>query len=70
MYSQLTSLEASWTGQAASAFQNVVGDCRIRQQRVEESLAAINQALASRRAAVRRRGAAERQTLFRLAVAS
>lgn len=47
MYAQLTNLEASWTGQAASAFQNVVGDWRITQQRVEESLAAINQALAT-----------------------
>ncbi len=45
MYSQLTALESSWTGQAATAFQGVVGDWRITQQRVEESLAAINQAL-------------------------
>jgi early secretory antigenic target protein ESAT-6 len=47
MYSQLSNLEASWSGQAASAFQGVVGDWRITQQRVEESLATINQALAT-----------------------
>lgn len=47
MYSHLTSLESSWSGQAATAFQGVVGDWRITQQRVEESLATIQQALAT-----------------------
>jgi early secretory antigenic target protein ESAT-6 len=47
MYSQLNSLESSWSGQASSAFQGIVGDWRITQQRVEESLAAIQQALAT-----------------------
>jgi early secretory antigenic target protein ESAT-6 len=42
---QLTSLQSSWSGQAASAFQGVITDWRATQQRVEEGLAAINQAL-------------------------
>lgn len=42
---QLTNLQGSWTGQASTAFQSVVADWRATQQRVEESLAAINQAL-------------------------
>ena len=45
LYSQLTSLEGSWTGQAASAFQAIVTDWRATQQRVEESLAGISHAL-------------------------
>lgn len=45
LYGQLTSLQASWSGQAATAFQAVVTDWRATQQRVEESLAAINHAL-------------------------
>jgi WXG100 family type VII secretion target len=43
---QLTSLQGSWTGTAATAFQSVVVDWHATQRRVEESLAAINQALA------------------------
>ena len=43
--SQLTSLEGSWTGQAAVAFQSVVAEWRATQQRIEENLAALNQAL-------------------------
>jgi 6 kDa early secretory antigenic target len=43
---QLTGLDGSWSGVAASAFQGVVGDWRATQARVEESLSAINQALA------------------------
>ena len=43
---QLTSLQGSWSGQAATAFQAVVGDWRATQQRVEESLGTINTALA------------------------
>jgi 6 kDa early secretory antigenic target len=45
MYAQLTNLQGSWSGQAATAFQAVVTDWRATQQRVEESLAAINRAL-------------------------
>ncbi|MCU1577552.1 MAG: family type secretion target [Leifsonia sp.] len=45
LHGQLTSLQGSWSGQAASAFQGVITDWRATQQRVEESLAAINQAL-------------------------
>ena len=45
MYAQLTNLQGSWSGQAATAFQSVVSDWRATQQRVEESLAAINRAL-------------------------
>jgi early secretory antigenic target protein ESAT-6 len=46
MHGQLTSLEGSWSGQAAVAFQAVVADWRSTQSRVEESLASITQALA------------------------
>ncbi|MBG6056475.1 WXG100 family type VII secretion target [Salinibacterium sp. CAN_S4] len=42
---QLTNLQSSWTGQAASAFSGVVAEWKTTQQRVEENLAAINQAL-------------------------
>lgn len=42
---QLANLQTSWTGQAASAFGGVVSDWKLTQQRVEENLAAINQAL-------------------------
>jgi len=45
LHSQLTSLEGSWSGQAASAFQAIVTDWRATQQRVEESLAGISHAL-------------------------
>jgi early secretory antigenic target protein ESAT-6 len=45
MHGQLSSLEGSWTGQAAVAFQGVVVEWRTTQARVEESLASINQAL-------------------------
>jgi early secretory antigenic target protein ESAT-6 len=45
LHGQLTSLQGSWTGQAASAFAGVITDWKGTQQRVEESLAAINQAL-------------------------
>ena len=43
--SQLVNLEGSWTGQAAMAFQSIVGDWTATQQRVEQSLAAIGNAL-------------------------
>ncbi len=45
LHGQLTNLQGSWTGQAATAFHAVVTDWKATQQRVEESLAAINQAL-------------------------
>ncbi|WP_213816754.1 WXG100 family type VII secretion target [Glaciihabitans sp. dw_435] len=45
LYGQLLNLHGSWTGQAATAFQSVATEWRATQQRVEESLAAINQAL-------------------------
>jgi len=45
LHSQLTNLQASWTGQASTAFSGVVADWKVTQQRVEENLAAINQAL-------------------------
>ena len=46
LHGQLLNLQDSWTGIAASAFQNVVADWKSTQQRVEESLAAISAALA------------------------
>lgn len=45
LHGQLTQLQSSWTGEAATAFSGVVADWRATQQRVEENLAAINQAL-------------------------
>lgn len=42
---QLTSLQSSWTGQAAAGFQTVVGDWKATQARVDESLALISTAL-------------------------
>lgn len=45
LLTQLTNLESSWSGQAATAFQGVIADWRATQQRVEESLEGINQAL-------------------------
>ncbi len=45
MRGQLASLQSSWTGEAALAFQAVVADWNATQLRVEESLTAINGAL-------------------------
>jgi early secretory antigenic target protein ESAT-6 len=45
LHGQLVSLQDSWSGQAASAFQAVVNDWKSTQQRVEESLNAISRAL-------------------------
>lgn len=45
LHGQLTNLQGSWSGQAATAFAGVIADWKTTQQRVEESLAAINQAL-------------------------
>jgi early secretory antigenic target protein ESAT-6 len=45
MYNQLTALQSSWTGGASAAFQTVVTDWKTTQQRVEEALTTINNAL-------------------------
>lgn len=45
LHGQLTNLQSSWTGGAATAFQTVVTDWNATQKRVEESLTAINTAL-------------------------
>ena len=45
LHGQLTELQGSWTGTASAAFQGVVAEWRSTQQRVEESLTAINTAL-------------------------
>lgn len=45
LHGQLTNLQSSWTGQASTAFSGVVAEWKTTQQRVEENLAAINQAL-------------------------
>lgn len=42
---QLANLQSSWTGQAASAFQSVFAEWRATEQRVQENLAALGQAL-------------------------
>ena len=44
---QLVSLQESWSGAAATAFQGVVSDWRATQVRVEQNMTAINQALAA-----------------------
>lgn len=45
LHGQLTNLQSTWSGTAATAFQTVVNDWKATQQRVEDSLASINQAL-------------------------
>lgn len=45
LHAQLTQLQSSWTGQAATAFGGVVSEWSSTQHRVEQNLAAINQAL-------------------------
>jgi len=45
LHGQLLSLQGSWSGQAANAFQSVVTEWKATQQRVEESLDAISRAL-------------------------
>jgi WXG100 family type VII secretion target len=42
---QLTGLQGSWSGQAAVAFQGVVGSWRATQLHVEEELTSLNHAL-------------------------
>jgi len=46
LLAQLTGLEGSWSGTAASAFQGIVGEWRTTQAHVEQSLDAITQATA------------------------
>jgi WXG100 family type VII secretion target len=45
LLSQLVNLQASWSGQASTAFQAVVTEWRATQQHVAEAMASINLAL-------------------------
>ncbi|MCU1545811.1 MAG: hypothetical protein JWP30_911 [Homoserinimonas sp.] len=45
LHGQLLSVQSSWTGQAATLFQGVVTDWWTTEQRVEQTLAALVQAL-------------------------
>lgn len=45
LVAQLTGLQSSWTGQAATAFQAAVADWRGTQSHVEQSLAQLSHAL-------------------------
>ena len=45
LLANLHALQDSWGGSAAAAFQGIVSDWQATQQRVEESLVAINEAL-------------------------
>ena len=47
LHGQLADLQGSWSGSAATAFQGVVAEWKGTQQRVEEALASINQALSA-----------------------
>lgn len=47
LLSQLTGLQASWTGAASVAFQTSVEEWRATQRRVEENLAGLNAALST-----------------------
>jgi len=47
LLASLTALENSWGGTAATAFQSVVAEWRATQQRVDEVLLSITQALAA-----------------------
>ena len=42
----LTGLQGTWSGSAATAFQGLLGEWMAAYQRVEQTLAAINEALA------------------------
>jgi len=44
---QLGALQGSWQGSAATAFQGLVGEWTATQQRIEQTLAAITEALGS-----------------------
>ncbi|MBB2975015.1 WXG100 family type VII secretion target [Microbacterium endophyticum] len=43
---QLSQLQSSWTGTAATAFQGVVDQWRATQHHVEDTIGTVNQALA------------------------
>ncbi|WP_022882502.1 WXG100 family type VII secretion target [Gryllotalpicola ginsengisoli] len=43
----LTALQGSWTGQASTAFQKVLGDWRATQQSIEEQMAGLQRVLAA-----------------------
>jgi 6 kDa early secretory antigenic target len=45
LHGQLTNLQSSWTGAAATAFQSAVTEWNGTQKRVEEALSALNTAL-------------------------
>ena len=45
LHSQLSNLQGSWSGTAATAFQAVVSEWHLTAQRVDESLSSINHAL-------------------------
>lgn len=45
LHGQLTNLQGSWTGPAATAFQTLVGEWKGMEQRVEEVLGAMSHAL-------------------------
>jgi early secretory antigenic target protein ESAT-6 len=45
LHSQLVNLQGSWSGQASTAFQSLALDWKATQHRVDETLAAITQAL-------------------------
>lgn len=45
LHAQLTNLQSSWSGSAATAFQAVVSEWHLTAQRVDESLTSINHAL-------------------------
>lgn len=46
LQSNLTGLQNTWSGSAATAFQGLLGEWVAAYQRVEQTLAAINEALA------------------------
>ncbi len=45
LHSQLTNLQSSWTGGAATAFQSALTEWNATQKRVEESLSSLNTSL-------------------------
>lgn len=45
LHAQLTGLGASWSGPAATAFQDVVARWRTTQNRIESELTSLNEAL-------------------------
>jgi len=46
LQAQLTSLQGTWSGSAATAFQILLGEWTAAYQRVEQALTAMNEALA------------------------